>query len=57
MHSEETQKMISMGVNLMVNTTMKLMRRGDAVVPLMIREVESNTDDEEILEDRVESES
>jgi hypothetical protein len=34
MHSEETQKMISMAVNLMVNTTMKLMRRrGDTTVP------------------------
>lgn len=48
MHSEDTQRMISMGVNLMVNTAMKLMRRrGDASVPLTIREVESEDDEME----------
>jgi hypothetical protein len=57
LHLEETQKMISMGVNLMVNTAMKLMRRGNTVVPLTTREMESNAYDEEISEDGVESES
>jgi hypothetical protein len=40
MQSEETQRMISMGVNLMVNTAMKLMRgRSNSAVPLTIRDV------------------
>jgi hypothetical protein len=53
MHSEDTQKMISMGVNLMVSTTMNLMRRrGDTAVPLTIWEVESEDDDEEASEDK-----
>jgi hypothetical protein len=57
MHSKDTQRMISMGVNLMVNTTMKLMRRrGDIVIPLTIREVESEDDDGETSEDKMERE-
>jgi hypothetical protein len=48
MHSEDTQRMISMDVNLIVNTTVKLMRRRrDAAVPMMIREVESEDEDGE----------
>jgi hypothetical protein len=48
MHSEDTQRIISMRVNLMMNTAMKLMRRrGDASVPLTIREVESEDDEME----------
>jgi hypothetical protein len=40
MQSEDTQRMISMGVNLMVNTAMKLMReRSNSAVPLTSRDV------------------
>jgi hypothetical protein len=41
-------EMISMDVNLIVNMTVKLMRRRrDAAVPMMIREVESEDEDGE----------
>jgi hypothetical protein len=40
MQLEDTQMMILMGVNLMVNTAMKLMRgRSNMTVPLTIRDV------------------
>jgi hypothetical protein len=41
----------------MVNTAMKLMRRrGDVAIPLTIREVESDDDDGETLDDEMENE-
>jgi hypothetical protein len=40
----------------MVNTAMKLMRRrGDIAIPLTIREVESDDDDGETLDDEMEN--
>jgi hypothetical protein len=48
MQSEDTQKMISMGVNLMVSTAMKLMcKRSDSAVPLTIRGMDQEDDDDE----------
>jgi hypothetical protein len=48
MQSEDTQKMISMGVNLMVSTVMKLMcKRSDSAVPLTIRGMDQEDDDDE----------
>jgi hypothetical protein len=47
MQSEDTQRMISMGVNLMVNTAMKLMHgRSNSAVPLTIRDVAQEEDEE-----------
>jgi hypothetical protein len=47
MQLEDTQRMISMGVNLMVNTAMKLMRgRSNSAVPLTIRDVAQEEDEE-----------
>jgi hypothetical protein len=45
-----------MAVNLMVSTAMKLMRKGDTAVTLMIRNVENEDDDEETLGDKMEDE-
>jgi hypothetical protein len=57
MHSEETQRMILMGVNLMVSTSMNLTRRrSDVAVPLIIKEVESEDEDGEEAVDEMDSE-
>jgi hypothetical protein len=57
MHSEETQRMILMGVNLMVSTSMNLTRRrSDVDVPLIIKEVESEDEDGEEAVDEMDSE-
>jgi hypothetical protein len=48
MQSEDTQKMISMDVNLMVSTAMKLMcKRSESAVPLTTRGVDQEDDDDE----------
>jgi hypothetical protein len=48
MQLEDTQKMISLGINLMVSMIMKVMRRrSDSTVPLTIRGMDQEDDEEE----------